>query len=81
MLSKPAVSIFGLLFAISLSGTLSRKKEARMNLLTEGGFSIHGFKVNESDNNYNYLVACEETGECVVIDLSLIHISEPTRPY
>ena len=39
-----------------------------MDVLSEGGFSIHGFKVSESDSNYNYLVACEETGECVVID-------------
>ena len=39
-----------------------------MNVLSEDRFSIHGFKVNESDSNYNYLVACEETGECVVID-------------
>ena len=39
-----------------------------MNVLNEDGFSIHGFKVGESDNNYNYLVACEETGQCVVID-------------
>ena len=39
-----------------------------MNVLSENGFSIHGFKVGESDSNYNYLVACEQTGECVVID-------------
>ena len=39
-----------------------------MNVISEDGFSIHGFKVGESDSNYNYLVACEETGECVVID-------------
>lgn len=39
-----------------------------MNVLSEDGFSIHGFKVSESDSNYNYLVACEETGQCVVID-------------
>jgi len=51
-----------------LSGTLSRKKETPMNVISEDGFSIHGFKVGESDSNYNYLVACEETGQCVVID-------------
>ncbi len=39
-----------------------------MKVISEDGFSIHGFKVGESDSNYNYLVACEETGECVVID-------------
>ncbi len=39
-----------------------------MNVISEDGFSIHGFKVGESDSNYNYLVACEETGQCVVID-------------
>ena len=39
-----------------------------MNTIRENGFSIHGFKVEGSDGNYNYVVACEETGECVVID-------------
>ena len=39
-----------------------------MSLLSESGFSIHGFKVAQSSDNYNYLVACEQTGECVVID-------------
>jgi len=43
-------------------------KEICMKVLSENGFSIHGFRVGESDSNYNYLVACEETGECVVID-------------
>ena len=61
-------AVLRFLSAIGLSGTLSRKKEARMSVLNENGFSIHGFKVSESDSNYNYLVACEETGECVVID-------------
>ncbi|MXW21843.1 MAG: MBL fold metallo-hydrolase [Candidatus Dadabacteria bacterium] len=61
-------AVLRFLSAIGLSGTLSRKKEARMSVLNENGFSIHGFKVGESDSNYNYLVACEETGECVVID-------------
>ncbi len=39
-----------------------------MYVLRESGFSIHGFKVDGSSRNYNYLVACEHTGECVVID-------------
>ena len=39
-----------------------------MYVIREGGFSIHGFKVKESSQNYNYLVACEQTGECIVID-------------
>ena len=39
-----------------------------MNVICEEGFSIHGFRVEASDRNYNYLVACERTGECVVID-------------
>ncbi|MXZ13473.1 MAG: MBL fold metallo-hydrolase [Candidatus Dadabacteria bacterium] len=61
-------TVLRFLSAIGLSGTLSRKKETRMDVLNENGFSIHGFKVGESDSNYNYLVACGETGECVVID-------------
>lgn len=39
-----------------------------MNVIGEEGFSIHGFRVEASDRNYNYLVACERTGECVVVD-------------
>lgn len=39
-----------------------------MNVIGENGFLIHGFRVGSSDRNYNYIVACERTGECVVID-------------
>ncbi len=39
-----------------------------MKAINEDGFSVHGFRVGESDSNYNYLVACERTGQCVVID-------------
>lgn len=39
-----------------------------MDIFTEHGLGIARIRIEESDSNYNYVVWCEETGECAVID-------------
>jgi hydroxyacylglutathione hydrolase len=42
--------------------------EWRMDLFIEDGYGIARIRIKGSDNNYNYIVWCAETLECVVID-------------
>lgn len=39
-----------------------------MHIINEDGFTIHQFLVDQSGSNYNYILSCNETKECVVID-------------
>ncbi|MGH7806919.1 MAG: MBL fold metallo-hydrolase, partial [Thermodesulfobacteriota bacterium] len=39
-----------------------------MDLFNEKGFGIARLRIEQSDNNYNYVVWCNETLECAVID-------------
>jgi len=39
-----------------------------MDIYNESGYGIARLRIEESDNNYNYIVWCTETGECAVID-------------
>lgn len=39
-----------------------------MDTFTEPGLGIARIRIEESDSNYNYIVWCEETTECAVID-------------
>lgn len=39
-----------------------------MYIVKNDGFNIHRFKIEDSDSNFNYIVSCNETGECIVID-------------
>ena len=34
----------------------------------EKGYGIARVRIEESDKNYNYVLWCEETSECAVID-------------
>jgi len=37
-------------------------------ILEDDNFSIYRFKIENSAKNFNYIVKCNQTGECVVID-------------
>ena len=39
-----------------------------MDLFMEKGYGIARVRIEESDKNYNYVLWCEETSECAVID-------------
>lgn len=39
-----------------------------MDIYNEDGFSIARMRIEDSDNNYNYIVWCNKTNECAVID-------------
>ncbi len=39
-----------------------------MNIYIEDGFSIARIKIEDSDSNYNYIIWCNKTKECAVID-------------
>ncbi|MCZ6790348.1 MAG: MBL fold metallo-hydrolase, partial [Candidatus Dadabacteria bacterium] len=39
-----------------------------MDIYNESGYAIARLRIEESDNNYNYIVWCTETKECAVID-------------
>ncbi len=39
-----------------------------MDLFNEKGYGIARIRIRESDNNYNYVVWCNETMECAIID-------------
>lgn len=39
-----------------------------MYILKDNNFSIYRFEVENSGNNFNYIVGCDKTGECVVVD-------------
>jgi len=39
-----------------------------MDIYNESGYGIARIRIEESDNNYNYIVWCTETRECAVID-------------
>ena len=39
-----------------------------MYISEAGNFNIYRFKVENSDGNFNYIVSCNKTGDCVVID-------------
>ena len=39
-----------------------------MDIYNEPGYAIARLRIEESDNNYNYIVWCTETKECAVID-------------
>lgn len=39
-----------------------------MHIIHEDGFTIHRFLVEQSGSNYNYIISCDETKECIVID-------------
>jgi len=39
-----------------------------MDIFKESGFAIARIRIKDSDNNYNYVVWCDETKECAVID-------------
>ena len=48
---------------------------------TYPGDGTQGEKVTETSNGYEIISYSPEGNATVVIQLSLIHISEPTRPY
>ena len=51
-----------------------------MHIKNEDGYTIYSFIVEKSDSNYNYLISCDETNECVVIDpIDVITILELIR--
>ncbi len=39
-----------------------------MHIINEDGFTIHRFLAEQSGSNYNYIISCDETKECLVID-------------
>ena len=39
-----------------------------MYISENDNFNIYRFNVENSDSNYNYIVTCNKTGECIVID-------------
>lgn len=39
-----------------------------MDIYNESGYGIARLRIEESDNNYNYIVWCTETRECAIID-------------
>ena len=39
-----------------------------MYIVNNDNFNIYRFDVENSDSNYNYIISCNITGECVVID-------------
>ncbi|NIP31359.1 MAG: MBL fold metallo-hydrolase, partial [Candidatus Dadabacteria bacterium] len=59
-----------------------------MHIINDDGFTIYSFIVDKSDSNYNYIVSCDETNECIVIDpidvvsiLKIIRENELTVKY
>jgi len=55
---------------------LAQREVLTYNLEAEG-FRV----VRAEDGEEALLLAAEEAPDIIVLDLSLIHISEPTRPY